>query len=115
MEAKKSEWTSYSDIGKYYNDQMLEITEYLAIEEKYLDALLLILQEKKIWRLKVMKLEKRRTLDQIDKFMQSKNLFISNEGRKCFWDYYYYYYYNDVESAFFDFLEAEKEIVVSDY
>jgi hypothetical protein len=80
----KSEWTSYSDIGKYYDDQRLEITDYLAIEQKYIDALFFILQEKKISSLKVIKLEKRRTLDQIEKFMQSKNLSISDNGKSIF-------------------------------
>lgn len=80
----KSEWTSYSDIGKYYDDQMLEIADYLAIEQKYIDALLFLLNEKKISNLKIMKLEKRRTLDQIEKFMQSKNLFISDKGKSIF-------------------------------
>lgn len=80
----KNEWTSYSDIGKYYDDQRLETTDYLAIEQKYVDTLLFIFQEKKISCLQVMKLEKRRTLDQIEKFMQSKNLSISDNGKSIF-------------------------------
>ncbi len=80
----KSEWTSYSDIGKYYYDQRFEIEDYLAIEQKYINSLMLVLNEEKISTLKVMELEKRRTLEQIEKFMQSKNLLISDEGKSIF-------------------------------
>lgn len=80
----KSEWTSYSDIGKYYDDRRLEAMDYLTIEQKYVDALLFIFQEEKISSLQVMKLEKRRTLDQIEKFMQSKNLSISDKGKNIY-------------------------------
>jgi hypothetical protein len=37
----EDDWTSYSDIGKYFNGQELTYQEYLSVEEKYISACIL--------------------------------------------------------------------------
>lgn len=52
------EWTSISDIGKEYNGKVFNEPTYISIEDKYVEAIEIILAELKIDSLKVKSLEK---------------------------------------------------------
>lgn len=53
----KNEWTSKSDIGKAFDNRILDASEYLLVENKYVDAVQYLLQEFGIVELIVSKLE----------------------------------------------------------
>jgi len=78
------DWTSCSDIGKEYVGKLFEVEDYLSIEQKYFQSILFILQEMDINCLEVTKLEKRRTLNQIEEFVHGKSLSISERGKDIF-------------------------------
>ena len=54
----KDEWTSVSDIGKTFSDGTLNVKEYLEMENKYIQALNIILKENNVTNLIVYNLEK---------------------------------------------------------
>lgn len=55
---KKKEWTSYSDIGRYFDDYELTFTEYIDVENSYARAVSLFINSLNIQSLKVTNLEK---------------------------------------------------------
>ncbi|PSL40889.1 hypothetical protein B0H99_10321 [Planomicrobium soli] len=51
------EWTSISDVGDSYEDQVFTIDQYLAAEEKYIKAVEVLLQNTGVTNLKIVSLE----------------------------------------------------------
>lgn len=51
------EWTSISDVGKTYHGQIFTIEQYMATEEKYIQAVELLLQKTSVNYLKLLDLE----------------------------------------------------------
>ena len=54
---QKNEWTSVSDIGKKFDDGMLEKEEYLRVENNYFEFVLELLEKLKISAVKLRKQE----------------------------------------------------------
>ena len=54
----KPEWSSFSDIGKSFEGVELSLNEYLQIESKYINAIILFINNLKIPYLKILDLEK---------------------------------------------------------
>ena len=54
----KNEWTSFSDIGKSYEDRTFISDDYLRIENKYINAILWFMDCMQISRMKITCLEK---------------------------------------------------------
>lgn len=52
------EWTSVNDIGNIYSSKELTLSDYVLVEEKYVDAVKTIMTEAKIKRLKIQEFEK---------------------------------------------------------
>lgn len=53
----RDEWTSISDVGNSYYSKIFTMEEYLAIEEKYINAVEVLVQETGITNLKIIGLE----------------------------------------------------------
>ena len=53
----KDEWTSYSDIGKKYNNKIFTITDYLKVEDAYLEVIKTALIKANVCQLKITDLE----------------------------------------------------------
>lgn len=53
-----NEWTSVKDIGNIYSNKELTLSDYVLVEEKYIDAVTTIMTEAKIKRLKIQEFEK---------------------------------------------------------
>ncbi|WKA56531.1 hypothetical protein [Planococcus shixiaomingii] len=51
------EWTSISDVGKSYQGQIFTMEQYLATEEKYIQAVEVLMQKNGVNKLKVVGLE----------------------------------------------------------
>ncbi|ANU13020.1 hypothetical protein [Planococcus halocryophilus] len=51
------EWTSISDVGKKYHGQIFTMEQYLATEEKYIQAVEVLMQKAKVNHLKMLDLE----------------------------------------------------------
>jgi hypothetical protein len=60
---KKNEWVSVSDIGKVFEDGILTTESYLAVEDAYVDAALLFLEQFRIKSLTIKYLEERSPAD----------------------------------------------------
>ena len=52
------EWTSFSDIGKKFHNGVLGEKEYYETEDKYIQAINYILDEKNVFQMRVVQLEK---------------------------------------------------------
>lgn len=52
------EWTSVNDIGNIYSNQELTLSDYVLVEEKYVDAIKAIMTEVKIDKLRIQEFEK---------------------------------------------------------
>ncbi|MBU5359564.1 hypothetical protein KQI58_00570 [Enterococcus raffinosus] len=52
------EWTSVNDIGNIYSSKELTLSDYVLVEEKYVDAVKTIMTEAKIDKLKIQEFEK---------------------------------------------------------
>lgn len=55
----KDEWTSFSDIGDFYNDLEFTMPEYLKYEKAYIDSILTLMECNNIHSLNIIGLEKR--------------------------------------------------------
>lgn len=77
----KEGWTSYSDIGKCYEGNFFEIDEYIDMEEKYIQTLMLIIDENRITTLQVCEVEQNFTISEIQSMLKSKGLSILDEEK----------------------------------
>lgn len=57
-EYQQEEWTSFHDIGKWYDDKEFTFTDYVATENAYIYTVLLFMKEANITTLTVKQLEK---------------------------------------------------------
>ena len=73
------DWTSYSDIGKNFHGCVFAKEAYLAMEKKYCDALMEVLQCQNIKSVKVKNLEYRFTSKEIEAFFNEKGLRVTAE------------------------------------
>ena len=71
----KDEWTSYDDIGQIRNYKEVAVEEYLNTEEKYIKAILSLLNEKKVNGLIISDLEKMASYSEIETELKMKGLF----------------------------------------
>lgn len=71
----KDEWTSYDDIGQIRNYKEVTVEEYLNTEEKYIKAILSLLNEKKVNSLIISDLEKMASYCEIETELKMKGLF----------------------------------------
>ncbi|MBP1999098.1 hypothetical protein J2Z69_000117 [Paenibacillus shirakamiensis] len=55
---KKEEWTSFSDIGRFYEGSQFTITDYLSIESKYINAVTSLMEYMNLFSLKITNVEK---------------------------------------------------------
>lgn len=78
----KDEWTSYSDIGKRYGQMYLKKEDYLLMENKYCEAIYDILINNNIHKLKIDKLERYLSFEEIECSLRSKGLEIFDEDQK---------------------------------
>lgn len=53
----KDEWTSFSDIGKCYNEEVFTFDMYFGVEQKYVNVIQILMEEFSISELCVMELE----------------------------------------------------------
>lgn len=79
-----NEWTSYSDIGKLYNSKIFNSNEYEYIENKYIQALMMILKDKNIDKLVIRELEKNFSTKEIEKLLIDSNLSLSQTEKELF-------------------------------
>lgn len=75
------EWTSFSDIGNSYDGKVFSLDEYECVENKYIQVLKAILQDKSIDKLIVKDLEKNFTLKEIDDLLNCGNLYLSENEK----------------------------------
>ena len=66
----KDEWTSYSDVGKYFDGVLFEIEQYYEVENKYINAIIAFFEANDIDNVKVENLEKFDLDDKIDDSMK---------------------------------------------
>lgn len=58
---EKNEWTSFSDIGKIFENKELTFDDYLVVENAYIDALLAFMECNNIDTMRIRSLEKQAT------------------------------------------------------
>lgn len=61
---RKDEWTSYSDIGKIFNGYKVTKSDYLSVEDAYVEAIAFFMNSVKVTSLTVKCLEKKNKLEQ---------------------------------------------------
>lgn len=71
----KKDWTSISDIGKTFDEGILTIEEYKQIEDAYVNAINIILQENDISKMTVCKLEKNDCIEEYILSQKDKELY----------------------------------------
>jgi hypothetical protein len=54
----RDEWTSISDVGKYYDDKPFKMEQYLEVEERYIKCVTLLFESKGIDQIKIVDLER---------------------------------------------------------
>lgn len=54
----KDDWTSFSDIGKFYEGKEFTLKEYMLMENKYIDAVISIMKYLQITTLEITNIEK---------------------------------------------------------
>lgn len=75
------DWTSITDIGKEFNGSKLNLDTYISVENKYLDAIQVILDNFNCKNIVLRKIEKYFTFEEVEKLvidlpsLQVKNLF----------------------------------------
>lgn len=79
-----NEWTSYSDVGESYNNRIFDPNEYEYVENKYIQVLMIILQDKSIDKFFVQDLEKNFSITEIDKLLIDSNLHLSETEKELF-------------------------------
>ncbi|SEW16361.1 hypothetical protein [[Clostridium] fimetarium] len=79
-----SEWTSYADIGKLYNGEVFEPNEYICVENKYIQVLMMILKDKSIDTLVVKDLEKYFSIAEAVKLLNDSDLSLSKKEEELF-------------------------------
>ncbi len=72
-----SDWTSVSDIGKVFNEKLLTVSEYLCIEDSYIESILMFMKLERVKEFKIVDLEKH-------KVISHENITISKELRDVF-------------------------------
>lgn len=80
----KDDWTSYSDIGRKYGKSYLKKEDYLVMENKYCEVIYNILSSKNVKEMRIEKLEKYFSVDEIYHLFREKGLEILDEDRKIF-------------------------------
>ncbi|MBD5143755.1 MAG: hypothetical protein HDT22_09160 [Ruminococcus sp.] len=75
------DWTSISDIGKYYNNIQFTLEEYLKTEQEYINFYYKILKKFKINHIKIYSLEKYLTPDEAMQRMQKYNITFSEQEK----------------------------------
>lgn len=63
-----NEWTCYSDIGKEFNKKIFTLEEYLKVENQYIDAIHLFLNEVKSKNVRIKGLKKNSTAAEFKKY-----------------------------------------------
>ncbi len=71
----KNDWTSISDIGKHFDDGILTQEKYQFVEDAYVRAVQLILEEKDVSELTLLELEKSDGLEEYLLSSQEKTFF----------------------------------------
>jgi hypothetical protein len=66
----KKEWTSYSDIGKIFENNQFTVEDYLKIENAYIDAIIFFMECMNIHKLKVVDLENHNIVNENDLFSE---------------------------------------------
>ncbi len=78
----KDEWTSFSDVGKYFNGTLFDIYEYYEIESKYVRAIQILLEGNCVDTIRVSNLEKFDVGDKMDDSL--KELYNKIESNSAF-------------------------------
>lgn len=78
------EWTSVSDIGKYYNGILFTTEEYLTTEHKYIAFYNDLLMQMRIKELKISNLEKYLTLDKVKQRLEKYNIRFNDQEMKLY-------------------------------
>ncbi|MBQ4521452.1 MAG: hypothetical protein IJA10_00660 [Lachnospiraceae bacterium] len=78
----KNEWTSYTDIGKIYNEHIFLKEEYLSIEEKYCAVYLDILKSNGVSEVAIKDLECYFSISEINQLFKQRGLELSMEDEK---------------------------------
>lgn len=73
----KEEWTSYCDIGKSFKNRNFTKEEYIRTEIKYCEVVLRVLEELKVHKLHIEKLEKCYSLTQLKSMLEGVDLKLS--------------------------------------
>lgn len=91
---KADEWTSISDIGKSYNGKIFTLDNYLLVEQRYIDVILLIMSKLncKYLTIKYLEADKNDVAEQIKSskdFIRDslliQNLFQLHEGKRIYY------------------------------
>ncbi len=77
-------WTSYSDIGKKYNGNILTLNEYLSVENKYINIILFILKQKKINKVKIEELEINFSISELERLLKDEGLSLIKKEKLIF-------------------------------
>lgn len=78
---KKSEWTSYCDIGKIYDGKKFKVDDYIKSEQKYCDTILNILKSIGANEVIVKDLELNYMNDEIEDMLELRGLILSLEDK----------------------------------
>lgn len=70
----KEEWTSYSDIGKVYEEGQFTVKQYLEMEQNYCDVIYAVCLDNAITAVHVEGLENNFTLEELEEMLGAKGL-----------------------------------------
>jgi hypothetical protein len=65
----KNEWTSFSDVGKEFDGQCFELSQYYEIESRYIQAIDILLTEGNATNITIREIEKNGTNEKMDQLM----------------------------------------------
>ncbi len=80
----REEWISFYDIGKVFGEKLLDIFQYIEVENSYINSVIATMEKNNVQELRVVGLEKRFELDELKEEIINYKDYYSDEMLKFF-------------------------------